>query len=98
MADNVKITSKGQITIPKRLRDEIKIKVGMYLNAYIEDGNLVLKPLPQDSDKAKLLNYAYEESRGNIGIDRVREMAKDFNLNMAAQVRDIREEEAAADE
>lgn len=98
MTNNVKITSKGQITIPKKLRDEIQIKVGMYLNAYVKDGNLVLKPLPQDSDKAKLLNYAYKESQGNIGIDKVREKTRDFNLNMASQVRDIREEEAADDE
>jgi len=98
MANNVKITSKGQITIPKKLRDEIKIKVGMYLNAYVEDGNLVLKPIPQDSDKVKLLNYAYKESQGNIGIDKVREKARDFNLNMSSQVREIREEEAVDDE
>lgn len=98
MTNNVKITSKGQITIPKKLRDEIKIKEGMYLNAYIEDGNLVLKPLPQDSDKVKLINYACEESKGNIGIGRVRERAKDYNLNMAGQVRDTREEEAVIDE
>lgn len=98
MTNNIKITSKGQITIPKKLRDEMKIKVGMYLNAYVEDGNLVLKPLPQNSDKVKLLNYAHEESRGKIGIDRVREKARDFNLNMASQVRDMREEEAVDDE
>ena len=98
MTRKIKITSKGQITIPKVLRDEIKVKEGMYLSAYIQNGNLVLKPLPQDNDKVKLIDYVYKESKGNIGINKVREMTKDFNLKMSKQVRDIREEEAITDE
>jgi AbrB family looped-hinge helix DNA binding protein len=98
MINKIKITSKGQITIPRALREEIKIKEGMYLSGYIKDGNLVLRPLPQDSDKVKLINYAYKESRGSIGISKVREMTGDFNLNMSKQVREIREQEAVIDE
>ncbi|MHB1275606.1 MAG: AbrB/MazE/SpoVT family DNA-binding domain-containing protein [Candidatus Humimicrobiaceae bacterium] len=98
MINKIKVTSKGQITIPRALREEIKIREGMYLNGYIKDGNLVLRPLPQDSDKIKLINYAYKESRDSIGISKVREMTGDFNLNMSKQVREIREQEAVIDE
>jgi len=88
----VKITSKGQITIPKDLREKLEIKEGMYLNAFTQDGNLVLKPLPENYDKIKLLGFAFKESRDSVGLLKVREMAAGFNLNMPKQVRKIREE------
>jgi AbrB family looped-hinge helix DNA binding protein len=91
--NKVKITSKGQITIPRDLREKLEIKEGMYLGADIEEGKLVLKPLPENIDKIKLINYAYRESRDSVGLLKVREMAADFNLNMSKQVRKIREEE-----
>jgi len=50
MISKIKITSKGQITIPKALREKMNLKEGMYMSAYIQDDNLILKPLPQDSN------------------------------------------------
>ena len=90
--NKVKITSKGQITIPKDVREKLELKEGMYLSTDIEEGNLVLKPLPENMDKIKLINYAYRESRDSVGLLKVREMAAGFNLNMSKQVRKIREE------
>jgi len=92
--ERIKITSKGQITIPRDMRDKLEIGDGMYLSGYIKDGSIVLRPLPQDDNKAKLLSYAYQESRNSVGLEKVREMTKGFNLNMQKQVRKIREEES----
>jgi len=91
--NKVKITSKGQITIPKDLREKLEIKEGMYLSAFIQDGNLVLRPLPENNDKIKLLSYTFKESQDSVGLSKVREMAAVFNLNMSKQVRKTREEE-----
>ncbi|MGZ5472175.1 MAG: AbrB/MazE/SpoVT family DNA-binding domain-containing protein [Nitrososphaeraceae archaeon] len=96
--NKIKITSKGQITIPISLREELEIKEGMYLSGYIKDGSIILKPLPQDSDKVKLISYAYKESQDSVGISKVREMTSSFNLNMSKQVRKLREEETDIDE
>ena len=90
--NKVKITSKGQITIPKTVREKLELKEGMYLSTDIEEGSLVLRPLPENMDKIKLINYAYRESRDSVGLLKVREMAAGFNLNMSKQVRKIREE------
>ncbi len=49
-------------------------------------------------DKVKLISYAYKESQGSVGIQVVREMTSNFNLNMSKQVRKIREEETVIDE
>ena len=91
----IKITSKGQITIPRDMRDKLEIGDGMYLSGYIKDGSIVLRPLPQNDNKAKLLSYAYQESRDSVGLEKVREMTKGFNLDMQEQVRKIREEESS---
>jgi AbrB family looped-hinge helix DNA binding protein len=96
--NKIKITSKGQITIPIEIREKLDIKEGMYLKGYIENGNIVLKPLPEDTDKQKLISYAYDEGRESIGIYKVREMTKGFDLKMSKQVRKIREEEEINDE
>ena len=96
--NKIKITSKGQITIPRDLREKLEIKEGMYLSGYIKDGSLVLRPLPDNSDKVKLISYAYQESRDSVGLSKVREMTRGFNLNMSKQVREIREEESGVNE
>jgi len=65
----------------------------LFLSGYIKDGSIILKPLPQDSDKVKLISYAYKESQGSVGISKIREMTSGFNLNMSRQVKKLREEE-----
>ena len=96
--EKIKITSKGQITIPRALRDELEIKEGMYLGGYIKDGSIILKPLPRDADRIKLIDYIQKESSGSVGIIKVREMAAGFNLDMPGQVRELREQEAGENE
>lgn len=89
--NKIKITSKGQITIPREMREQLEIKEGMYLSGYIKDNSIVLKPLPEDKDKVKLIDYAYLESKNSVGLSKVREMTQDFNFGMSKQVREIRE-------
>ena len=91
--NKIKITSKGQITIPIEMREKLEIKEGMYLSGYIKDKSIILKPLLDDGDKFKLIEYACLESKNSMGLSKVREMTKDFNLNLSEQVRDIREKE-----
>jgi len=43
--DTLTVSSKGQITVPKRLREELKLHPGAKLQATIDaDGRLVLTP------------------------------------------------------
>ncbi len=35
------VTSKGQITIPKHIRDQLKIQAGDRINFFIDDSNVV---------------------------------------------------------
>ncbi|MBC7334502.1 MAG: AbrB/MazE/SpoVT family DNA-binding domain-containing protein [Actinobacteria bacterium] len=93
MLNKIKVTSKGQITIPKSIREKLKIKVGSYLTGFVKEDSIILKLFPESIDKTKLLDFVYSESLNSIGVNEVREVAKGFNLNMARQVRKVREED-----
>ncbi len=43
MRDLVKVSSKGLLTLPKSIRDQLNIKVGDYLDVTIEAGKVVLQ-------------------------------------------------------
>lgn len=65
------ITSKGQTTIPKKIRELLDIKANDRLLYHIEQGTVVLKPLRGD----------ILELRGSVPA---REQPEDFNAIRAA--------------
>jgi looped-hinge helix DNA binding domain, AbrB family len=44
MGSNITITSKGQMTIPKDLREQLKVQPGDKCYAWVRDGELVVIP------------------------------------------------------
>ena len=38
-----KLTSKGQLTLPKSVRDELKLDKGSYIAIYLEEDHMVMK-------------------------------------------------------
>ncbi len=59
-----KMTSKGQITIPKELRDKLDVREGDQLKFFIEDDEVKIQPL-----KKKLLSQAIGRIVTNEEID-----------------------------
>ena len=48
--EEVVVTRKYQVTIPKRIREELGIKIGDRLLVKIEDGKIILEPIkPEDA-------------------------------------------------
>ena len=39
------MTSKGQLTIPKEVRDELRLHAGDRLEVTVEDGKVVMRPM-----------------------------------------------------
>jgi AbrB family looped-hinge helix DNA binding protein len=54
MGFNITITSKGQMTIPKDLRDQLNVKAGDKCYAWVRNGELIMiprnKPLSELAD------------------------------------------------
>ncbi|WP_068675364.1 AbrB/MazE/SpoVT family DNA-binding domain-containing protein [Oceanobacillus sp. Castelsardo] len=67
-----KMTSKGQITIPKELRDRLDLSVGDQIKFLIEDDEVRIKPL-----KKKLLSQVIGRisSEEEIDLKEIRELA-----------------------
>ncbi|MGF1668945.1 MAG: AbrB/MazE/SpoVT family DNA-binding domain-containing protein [Balneolaceae bacterium] len=65
------ITSKGQVTIPKPIRDKLDLQAGDVLNFDIEpDGNITIKPEKGSPDTA--YGILYREGREALSIDEIK--------------------------
>lgn len=54
------MTSKGQTTIPKEIRDYLNLRTGDEIAFYIQDGNVLIKPMTGDVSELRgsLKRYA----------------------------------------
>lgn len=89
----IKVTSKGQITLPKSIRERLRISAGDYLQAELRGGELVLRPSPRQNERELLLAYAKEHSRDRISIEEIRRMFSGLPFSMAERVSHLRKEE-----
>lgn len=51
----IKSFSKGQITIPKKIRDSIGLSSDFWLKVTVDDGKIIAEPIEEKKDKNKLL-------------------------------------------
>ena len=91
MSFNIKLTSKGQITLPKEIRDQLVLKFGDLLQAQVKDGSIILRPL-RGNDSMVLMEYAEQYSAHKCGIKKVRDLTAGLKLNMTEYIRKTREE------
>ena len=47
MSDITAVSSKGQVVLPKAIRDTMKIGAGAKLMVFCDGNNILLKPIPQ---------------------------------------------------
>ena len=50
MSNKVKLSSKGQIVIPKGIRGSLELKPGTELRVKVAEGRLILEPLKSFTD------------------------------------------------
>ena len=89
----IKVTSKGQITLPKSIRERLKISAGDYLEAELLGGELVLRPSPRQNERELLLAYAKEHSKERISIEEIHQMFSELPFSITERVSHLRKEE-----
>lgn len=79
MVETVTVTSKGQITIPSKLREELKITEGEKL-LIIREGNIIkIIPMPKLSKMAGIDKEVFEGKKPSKDIETMRrEWTKEF--------------------
>lgn len=80
MAVSARITSKGQITIPKTVRDELGVKAGDRLEFLFADDHLEVRPVRQ---------RRIEEFRGIFSVDRALDIGEERDLAWQARMREL---------
>jgi antitoxin PrlF len=66
------LTTKGQVTIPKAVRDHLKLDTGARLDFVIEDdGTVVLRPVTRHV--AELAGLLYRPGRRPVSVDEMNE-------------------------
>lgn len=70
----VKVTRKNQITIPKRVAEEVGIMVGDYVRVYAEEGRVIVEKVLSLSDLAGVLNPGYSVRNLAEELDRFRKV------------------------
>ncbi len=98
---DIKVSSKGQITLPKRIRDIMMVREGDHLEAVIKGDSVVLtkKNDLSDSEQMRLfaarmlseLGYGDPASRVQIGARAVREKIPRLPVDLTSRIREERE-------
>ena len=75
LSDDATITSKGQVTIPKRIRDELGLTAGTEMEFTIqEDGTIRVRP--KEPALQRLRGVKEQVGKKNVDIEKMRRESK----------------------
>ncbi|SDY77925.1 AbrB/MazE/SpoVT family DNA-binding domain-containing protein [Halopenitus persicus] len=86
----VRVSRKGQATIPKGLREKFGIETPGEVFVYEEQGRIIIEPVPSPDELHGI--HAGEHERGEV-LERVREMKDEEKRKEAERVERLRPSE-----
>lgn len=75
VSDDATLTSKGQVTIPKRIRDELGLEAGTEVEFILDDDGS-LRVRPKEPPMERLRTIKEELSTHEVDLDRMRRESK----------------------
>ncbi len=87
----VKVTSKGQITLPQAMRDKLKIKEGDYLDILIKGNTLVIKPSCKENSTEMIMEYCEKYSGEKSSLEETRKVLRKVPFSLSEKSRELRE-------
>lgn len=91
--ERVKVTTDGQITLPKSMRDKLGVGEGGYLEAFFRGNELVFRHLPDKTGKETLAAYCRLHSTARIELDEARHILERAPFSLSERVRILREQD-----
>ena len=73
----VKISSKGQITIPKNVREILNLKPGDRIEIKVKDNFAILEPLRKPSESMKGIGLRVKKKLGITAVELVHELKRE---------------------
>ncbi len=86
----IRVSQKGQATIPKRLREKFGIETPGEVFVYEEQGRIIIEPVPSPDQLHGI--HAGEHEHGDV-LDRVQEIKNEENRQEAKRVDQLRPSE-----
>lgn len=74
---SVKLSSKGQLVIPKDVRDGLGLEAGTRLQLWVQNGKIVLEPLTQSPIDALYGKYAQVDLLGELEAEHQQEIERE---------------------
>lgn len=88
----VKVSSKGQITLPSALRKKLNINEGDYLDAWIQNHSLLLKPVPRQNNAELIREYCKQYDDKNVTLEQTRQVLGKVPFSLSDRTGKLREE------
>ena len=81
MKTTVVITSKRQLTIPKKIWEQLNLEGVRYLQAEVEDGNLMLQKVNFSTRLSKFWDKTSESIKGELSDSSIKEASHQARQN-----------------
>ena len=86
-----KVTAKGQITLPKPIRDGLLIQTGDYLEMEIRGRELVVRSAPHRNDALLLRDYSAPYAARTVDLQDLRKRLARLPVSLDEEIRAGRE-------
>ena len=78
MQFDVSISTKGQLVLPKEIRDKFQLNVGSKLRVFVENGRIVLQPRSFEEDVRDFISSAIRQEGKKVNGDTLQEYQAKF--------------------
>lgn len=75
------VTEKGQVTIPKALRDELGILPGTEVEFAVQDEHLVVRKAPEQSRGARVVSRMRGRGAGAMSTDEILALTRSYDAD-----------------
>lgn len=83
----VKVSTKGQTTIPKEIREQVGITPGGEVDIYVENGRVIIEPFPSSPEELRGIHASDED--GPSIIEKSREWDAEEREREEAEMREL---------
>lgn len=90
MVKIIKVTSKGQVTLPREFREKFSITEGTHLEASIYQNGILLKPAVSNS--VLIQEHCKQYTSKQEGLARTRQILSKVPYSLSEQNRELRDE------
>ncbi len=89
----VKVTAKGQVTLPAALRKELNIKEGYYLDASVFLDGILLKPVRDGHELVRDYCEKYGSVHPGDNIEAAKKILKKVPFSLSERSAELRDEQ-----